>query len=398
MEHSIIEYLVSQLLSTAIGKWRRLATRVYEDFDFVIEDQDGRTVAIIVLNKDPHERKISQLSEVLAAREKHDECILVTPNPPTANQSKILSKVLSESKTPVKWIGINDLPQLLDIKSPGDLTKPEGAESLKIAALVSSHQLYSESPIGTIVPRTQNPEEVPESIPRELIALSRQFAFRQISGLTPNGELVRESLGIGSRKENVTVVLTDLKNFSSLVKASRADDLNELMGKYYFEARALVWKHNGVLDKFIGDAVLAIFGYPNSEHSGAVDAIKFSQDLVNVGRELLNGLSREINEDIPTGTRVGIATGDLWPLDIGNEHIEVSFVGDTINLAARLEKNAHTDHVLISNRTRTRAISEDGEYFDSLASNEKELTPEDAKGQLFPLKCWEIGNIVSHPS
>lgn len=82
-----------------------------------------------------------------------------------------------------------------------------------------------------------------------LDSLTRIFSAHSAISIPPDFNYeedtrpIRDILGIGTRQENVTTVLTDLKNFSSLVKASLPDDLNELMGKYYFEARDLVWKY-----------------------------------------------------------------------------------------------------------------------------------------------------------
>jgi len=114
----------------------------------------------------------------------------------------------------------------------------------------------------------------------------------------------------------------------------------------------------------------------------------FSQELISLGKELFEDLLKYINESITTGTRVGISTGDIWPLNIGDDQLELSFVGDTINMAARLEKNSEVNAILIDNITRTKLISIEPQWFERQNFTPLELSKENAKGQLFDLKTF----------
>jgi adenylate cyclase len=120
-------------------------------------------------------------------------------------------------------------------------------------------------------------------------------------------------LGLGARRDNVTIVLSDIVNFSSLVTASRPDDLKEAMGRYYQQARQAVFDHGGMLDKFIGDAVFAVFGYPLPSQEAPCQAIRFALSLTAIGRSVMNDWQAELNAVIETGTRIGIATGIFGP-------------------------------------------------------------------------------------
>lgn len=98
----------------------------------------------------------------------------------------------------------------------------------------------------------------------------------------------------------------------------------------------------------------------------------------------------ELNAVIETGTRVGIATADIWPLDIGHADVEISLLGDTSNLAARLEKACEVNGILLDNRTRTKAGRVDATYIESLRLTKIELKPADAKGQMFDILAWQV--------
>ncbi|HKY45770.1 MAG TPA: hypothetical protein VJM50_21950 [Pyrinomonadaceae bacterium] len=98
----------------------------------------------------------------------------------------------------------------------------------------------------------------------------------------------------------------------------------------------------------------------------------------------------ELNAIIETGTRVGVAYGDIWPLNIGQTGIEISLLGDTINRAARLEKACEVNGILLDNRTRTKAGKIDATYIQSLRLVKRELTPSHAKGQQFDTLTGQV--------
>ena len=85
---------------------------------------------------------------------------------------------------------------------------------------------------------------------------------------------------------------------------------------------------------------------------------------------------------------MGIATGDIWPINIGRSGIEVALLGDTINLAARLEKNCSVDRLLMDNRTHTSGQRNDSAFMSSLKLQQIIIPVADAKGQAFPIRAW----------
>ena len=138
-----------------------------------------------------------------------------------------------------------------------------------------------------------------------------------IARLQQSPESLESQLGLGARRENVTIVLSDIVNFSSLVTASRPDDLKEAMGQYYHQVRQAVFDHGGMLDKFIGDTVLAVFGYPHPKAEASCNAIRFARALTSIRPSVVSSWQAELNAVIDTGTRIGIATGDISPINIG---------------------------------------------------------------------------------
>lgn len=387
---NVVEHLIS---AGAKAVLKSLGPK--DRFDFLLEREDGKRVALEIDSRAPSEKKILALNKALVRnRDLLDQFVLVTPDPPDETSTSLLEAGLSSSGSPTSWIGINDLPALLGISSPGDLTSPEVISSLQTAAITSNIQVYSKEHIGPRVGLAELSHMIeaarPEAkaIPPEYMGLSRQFPYGVIAELYDKGEDLEDLLDIGKRVTDVTVVLSDIKNFTALVESSRPDDLNEIMAKYYRQARALVWDHRGTLDKFIGDATLAVFGYPFSDAQAPLNAVKFSLDVVRSGGQLLTELKSVINPTIETGTRVGITTGDIWTLDIGSEHVEVTFVGAIINLASRLEKQCEVNGLVLDNITRTKAIRQDRQFVESLNLEEKELQADAIKGFSHPIRIW----------
>ena len=140
--------------------------------------------------------------------------------------------------------------------------------------------------------------------------LARQFPFavvEKIVNLCPlNDEDVSGYLMVGQRVEKAIVILTDIINFSSFVTHCQSEDIAFAMDNYYRESRRAVFESGGVLDKFIGDAVLAIFAYPfRDETIDFKNALSCCANLINIGNQIMAQLNRKINKpDIKTGTRV----------------------------------------------------------------------------------------------
>src|SRR5262249_37342262 len=141
--------------------------------------------------------------------------------------------------------------------SPGDLLASETMARLQQSALVKNLQEYAAAPTG---PEPEMPGITTrqiEDVTSKYAGLERQLPFSIVQALRDASDDADQMLRCGQRVPNTTVVLSDLKNFSSLVTASAPDVLNDCMAKYYRRVRDAVFSHGGMLDKFIGDAVLA---------------------------------------------------------------------------------------------------------------------------------------------
>ncbi len=361
-------------------------------FDFVINDENGNKIAIEVKGQNVPVRTLLNIKHILEEYKDIDEFYLITPEEPSKTFRERLEMMLKNYQGRVHWIGINKFIQLqnLGIELKDDLRS--ALLNLQVAAVTSKYEDYSKEFIGSHIGSRDLTEHLKRNIQNVkegtvdktniVFGLRRQFPYSIIVELEKQPDKISDILNFGKKYEEAIIVLTDIKNFSTLVSVADPEELNDLMSKYYTNARELVYKYDGILDKFIGDAVLAIFNYPFKDSESFTKATKFCAELILMGLNILNEFQRKLDQEIETGTRVGLATGPIYPLNIGMDEFEVTFIGDKINFAARLEKNCDVNGILMSNRFFYKLDGSNPELISNIEISEKKIDPKDAKGQV----------------
>jgi class 3 adenylate cyclase len=369
----------------------------FPDADFVIESDTGKPVALTVLTEAPDQAVIARVADQ-AARQAGalSAWYCASATSPHPREADAFATAMQAAGVDARLFPLAELPVALGQDTPLDVGTFDGIRDVRLAAFVANLAKHGRAAAGELErggPAHRLANLIAygrEHVPPDYHVLTRQFPHATVGELLAHGGDLRARLGIGTNVRPVTVVLSDLKNFSKLVHAVHPATLNEIMGRYYLNARTLVWQYHGVLDKFIGDAVLAIFNYPAGERVGEESAVRFAQDLIEMGRGITGELLSTINDVIETGTRVGIASGELWTVDIGYEDLEVSFVGDVINLAARLEGNADVNGVLLDNITYNLLKRRSPEFLAGLNATERTLDVAAVKGQANAIRAWRI--------
>jgi adenylate cyclase len=145
-----------------------------------------------------------------------------------------------------------------------------------------------------------------------------------------------------AQKLIATVLFSDIKGFTAVSEKLEAAALMDWLNSYMEAMAGLVMQHGGVVDKFIGDAVMAVFGVPvarGSEPEIAGDARSAARCALAMRRELGRFNAEWATRGVPAiGIRVGILTGELISGSLGSaERMEYTVIGDTVNTASRLE-------------------------------------------------------------
>ena len=179
----------------------------------------------------------------------------------------------------------------------------------------------------------------------------------------------------GGERRQITVMFCDLVGSTALSARLDPEDMREIVGVYYRCCADLITKAGGFVAKYMGDGVLAYFGYPQAHEHDAERAVRAGLALVEAVPELT------ITAGAPLQVRVGIATGLVVVGDLigSGEAQERSVVGETPNLAARLQALAEPNAVVIADSTR-RLL---GNLFEL-----KDLEPRDLRGFAEPAPAW----------
>jgi len=145
----------------------------------------------------------------------------------------------------------------------------------------------------------------------------------------------------------VTIVFSDLKGSTAMGEKLDSEAVREVMSRYFDEMRGALERHGGTVEKYIGDAIMAVFGLPRLHEDDALRAVRAAVEM----RERLSTLNEELELrwGVTVGNRTGVNTGEVVAGDPTTGQRLVT--GDTVNTAARLEQAAPTNEVLLGDAT-----------------------------------------------
>ena len=148
-------------------------------------------------------------------------------------------------------------------------------------------------------------------------------------------------------RKTVTVVFADLKGSTALGESIDPESLREVMSRYFTEMAAVLERHGGVVEKFIGDAIMAVFGLPRVHEDDALRAVRAAVEMQGA----LTGLNDDLHArwGVKLASRIGVNTGGVIAGDPTAGQRLVT--GDAVNVAARLEQAAPEMQVLIGEPT-----------------------------------------------
>ena len=179
----------------------------------------------------------------------------------------------------------------------------------------------------------------------------------------------------------VTVVFTDVVGSSALSQELDPESVRRMMTRYFREMKSILERHRGTVEKFIGDAVLAVFGIPQLHEDDALRAVRAAIEM----REALRTLNLEFERTwgMRISTRTGVNTGEVVAGDPlrGDSFV----VGEPVNVAARLEQSAQPGEILVG--TATYHLVRDAVEAES-------LPPLSLKGHPEPVPAWRLLDVL----
>ena len=161
-----------------------------------------------------------------------------------------------------------------------------------------------------------------------------------------------DNLGLSGKRAVVTVLFSDIRGFTSMSEKMPAQQVSEFLNEYFSEMEPIITSYNGIINKFIGDAIMAVFGEPIQDENHAQNAVKCAYAMLKRVEQLRNKWDMEGKPEIEIG--IGINTGEVFVGNIGSiNRMEYTVIGDTVNLASRLEgyNKMYKTRMLISAET-----------------------------------------------
>jgi class 3 adenylate cyclase len=181
------------------------------------------------------------------------------------------------------------------------------------------------------------------------------------------------SVAARESRKTVTALFCDLVGSTTLGETHDPEVLRPILERYFTEMRQAVERHGGRVEKFIGDAVVAVFGLPVAHEDDGLRAVRAAVEM----QERLGMLNE--SSPIPLAARIGITTGEvLVPGD------ETPIIGDALNTASRLQTGAGPGEVLIGEPT-WRLVR--------FAVAAEAVEPLDAKGKAEPVTAWRVESV-----
>ena len=220
--------------------------------------------------------------------------------------------------------------------------------------------------------------------------LSPDALLAQLQGYIPKqlADKMRSSGQISGERRQVTVLFADISGFTSMSERLDPEDVHALVNDCLKELVQAVYLYEGMVDKFVGDCVMAVFGAPIALEDDAERALRSALAM----RESLQSINRRWSERLgkPLDFHIGAHTGEVIAGNVGTDlRMSYTVLGDTVNLAARLQDAAKAGQIFVSEKTwqMTRGL------FEFQKKN-----PIQVKGKKDAVQVYEVMHALIQPS
>src|SRR2546427_762197 len=174
----------------------------------------------------------------------------------------------------------------------------------------------------------------------------RYVSARVVEQLVQNPDLANPS----GRKERLTMFFSDVRGVTSMSEKMEPQDVQHLLSEHFTEMTQIPFQHEGTLDKFMGDAIMAFFGNPEPQPDHARRAVLMALEMQEAVARLNQKWTAAGRRTIGVG--MGINTGEVTVGNLGSkDFLDYTVIGDAVNLACRLEEGAKAGEILITQAT-----------------------------------------------
>jgi class 3 adenylate cyclase/tetratricopeptide (TPR) repeat protein len=191
---------------------------------------------------------------------------------------------------------------------------------------------------------------------------------------------------IESERKHVTALFSDISGYTAMTEKLDPEEVKEITSNIFDEISKIISKYEGFIEKFAGDAVMALFGAEKAHEDDPVRAIRAAKEIHSLVKALSPKYEKKIEQ--PLSMHTGINTGLVVTGEIHLEKGTHGVTGETINIAARLSDLGRADDILVGSDTFIQAEG----YFDF-----EELKPVQIKGKSEPLRLYKVLALKEQP-
>ncbi len=190
-----------------------------------------------------------------------------------------------------------------------------------------------------------------------------------------------QDMGLGGERKNITILFADVVAFTPITDTLSAEEVVGLLNELFTILTEIVFRHGGTIDKFIGDCVMAMWGAPSEQPDHASLALAAAEDMIRWLEAGNAGWLEKYGAKIELA--IGVNSGDAIVGNIGSEtRMEFTAIGDTVNVAARLESIARPGQILVTKSTQELIDPDDYELED--------LGDRNLSGREAPVHLYEL--------
>ena len=191
-----------------------------------------------------------------------------------------------------------------------------------------------------------------------------------------------DMLNLGGQEQEATILFSDIRGFTSMSETMAPNEVVETLNEYFNLMIEIIFKYNGTLDKIIGDALMVIYGAPNSTdqdtENAVLTAIEMQEKLIEFNQQ------RIIHSKMPITIGIGINRGRVISGNIGSrQQMNFTVIGDSVNLASRLCSAAKSDEIIVSDTVWKHVKT-------NKLLKSKKLNSIKVKGKVKPIEIREV--------
>jgi len=155
---------------------------------------------------------------------------------------------------------------------------------------------------------------------------------------------------------DVTVLFADLRGYTTMSQSLTPDRMAALLDAFYDACADAIWEHDGLLNKTIGDSIMAVFNFPIRQANHAAQAVRAARDIQRQWRIRREAFAKDYDlRETELGIGVGIDSGNVSFGEFGQSHRDLTAIGTVVNTAARAQSVADAGQILVTQAVRDRS-------------------------------------------